>query len=137
LWNEASPARQTFYRHLGDFFAFRNEGSLVGFLVGNPIDWSSYYIRQVGVLPDFQHNKLCQTLVSSLAIYLRRHGVARIEIDIAPNNHKNIHIFNKLGFKIAGTLLTERWGAVVHLVKLLEDDNNRVFQQQFCHGDYA
>src|SRR5262245_23853928 len=48
----ASAARDRYYERAGDFLAFREGGALVGFLVGTPLDWDSYYLRYACVLPD-------------------------------------------------------------------------------------
>ncbi|MBI3544185.1 MAG: hypothetical protein HY075_13020 [Deltaproteobacteria bacterium] len=52
--DRAHPARRAFYERYVDAFLMRSGADAVGVLLGHPTDWSTYYIRYVGILPRFQ-----------------------------------------------------------------------------------
>lgn len=133
----AADMRQTkerYYRTAGDFFEFQHGGKTVGLLVGTPIDWSSYYIRSAAVLPDYQGRHLIQRFFPKLFLELRNVGVSRVEADTSPANMATMQLLTRMRFNVAGTQLTDRWGALVHLVKYLDDQPENVFLDQFCSG---
>jgi hypothetical protein len=45
-----------------------------------------------------------------------------------------MHIATRLKFNQTGTLLSERWGAMVHFTKFLSEEKEEVFLRQFCSG---
>lgn len=132
-----TPARNNFYEQAGDFFLFKDGPANIGMFVGNALDWSTYYIRSISILPDYQGLKLYQQFLAHLIQCLTQRGVARVEVHIAPSNLAHVHVANKLGFAVSGTLLSERWGALTHFTKYLGESNQLIFEKQFCAGKFS
>ena len=132
--SSTSQAKARYYRAAGDFFEFRHEGRTVGLLVGTPVDWSTYYVRSAAALPAYQGRKLIQRLLPMVFAELAAAGVERVEADTSPANMATMHLLTRLRFNVTGTVLTERWGAIVHFTKFLNEDVERAFLDQFCSG---
>ncbi len=128
------PSKGRYYRAAGDFFAFVQRDRMVGLLIGTPIDWCSYYIRSAAVLPEYQGRSLPQRFFPFLFAHLREAGVTRVEADTSPANVVTMKALTNLSFNVCGTQLSERWGALVHLVKYLDPAPQNVFLDQFCAG---
>jgi hypothetical protein len=130
-----TPAKARYYEHCADFFEFTHKGEIVGLLVCDPLDWSTYYIRSAAVLPEHQGRQLVQRFFTNLAFdQLARAGVCRADIDVSPSNLAMLHIATRLRFNPTGTVLTERWGALTRFTKFLSDDAHQIFLEQFCSG---
>lgn len=129
-----TDAKARYYREVGDFFEFRVGGRAVALLVGTPVDWSSYYLRSAAALPEFQGQKLIQRFFPRLFDTLQRAGVERVEADTSPANLAVIHSLSRLRFNVTGTVLSERFGACVHLTKFLDRPSEHTFLRQFCAG---
>jgi RimJ/RimL family protein N-acetyltransferase len=128
------PMKERYYRIAGDFFAFDVDGRMVGLLVCTPADFSSYYIRSAGALPRYVGSGLVPSFLPVLFRILKQAGVERVEADTSPSNLAVIRILTRMAFNVTGTLLTDRWGAHVHLTRYLADAPEEVFLRQFCSG---
>src|SRR4051794_30418770 len=42
--------REKYYEIAGDFFSFHLDNQMIGFFIGTPTDWSTYYFRFVWIL---------------------------------------------------------------------------------------
>lgn len=115
-----------------DVLAFRHEDSTVGLLMAHPLDWSTYYMRSVALLPEYRDRRLLTRLVERTFSPLREVGVERIEGDCAPTNGAMMRMLVGLGFLVTSTANSERWGAHVRFTKYLRDDAEDVFARQFC-----
>jgi len=117
-----------------DVFLFRTGTQTVGLLMGNPIDWSSYYIRSTALLSDYRGRNLGPMLVELLSSTLRAAGVERLEADVSPTNLSSMRgLCLDLGFVVTSTSLSERWGGLIHLTRLLSEEASTVFHRQFCN----
>ncbi len=134
LLAEEAPAKEEYYSRNGDFFLFKDEGRVVGFFVGTPIDWGSYYLRNASLLPRYQGKKLYQKFLVYFLECLAARGIKRAEGDVAPSNLGHIHVLNKLAFNISGFNISERWGALVHFTRFLDETHEQRFLDQFCWG---
>ena len=133
--SDVSSTKARYYEIAGDFFEVRRDDSTIGLLVCTPSDWSSYYLRSAALLPEHQGARIIQTFYSELLFpTLQRAGVERIELDTSPANLAMMHIATRLKFNQTGTLLSERWGAMVHFTKFLSEEKEDVFLRQFCSG---
>jgi hypothetical protein len=104
-------------------------------LICTPLDWSSYYVRSAALLPEYQGRQAIQHFLSGVLFpELTRAGVERVELDTSPSNLAMMHIATRLRFNPTGTLLTERWGALVHFTRYLAADSEQVFLDKFCAG---
>jgi ribosomal protein S18 acetylase RimI-like enzyme len=124
-----------YYAAVGDFFEVKRAGETVGLLVCNPADWSTYYVRSAALLPELQGHGVIQKFLAEVIFeVLREAGVERVDIDVAPSNLAMMHIATRLRCNATGTLLSERWGALVHFTRFLTESCERIFLQQFCAG---
>ncbi len=134
LWLESGDAKHRYYQAAGDFFAFEDRGQVVGVYVCTPVDWSSYYIRNISLLPSYEGQMLMSKMTTYVIACLSEYGVDRIEADVSPANLPNIHILTRLRFNITGTVMSERWGALLHFTRHLSSRHERAFLTQFCQG---
>jgi len=132
---DLSAAKNRYYEVFGDFFEFFHGDELAGLLVCTPTDWSTYYIRSAAMLPKFQGRRIVQHFYTNVLFpTLQRAGVERVEFDTSPSNMAMMHIATRLRFNNTGTILSERWGAMIHFTKFLATDKEEVFLRQFCAG---
>jgi hypothetical protein len=102
--------------------------------MGNPIDWSSYYIRTAALLPDYRGRDLNAKLITLLSNELANAGVERIEADTSPTNAAVLQVLClELDFRVTSTSMSERWGGLVHLTRFLTERAETVFHRQFCN----
>ncbi len=132
--SELSQAKARYYA-LADFFEVRRGGETVGLIVCNPSDWSTYYVRSAALLPEWQGHGVIQRFFAQVMFdLLRRVGVERVELDVAPSNFAMMHVAARLRFNASGTLLSDRWGALTRFTKYLAEQPERTFVRQFCSG---
>jgi hypothetical protein len=129
------PAKARWYQQMGDFFELREDGRTIGLLLGEPADWSTYYIRSAAVLREHQGRQLISTFcLRVLFKELERAGVERVECDTSPANLAMAHVLGRLRFNATGTNLSERWGALIRFTKFLNPERERTFLDQLCSG---
>jgi hypothetical protein len=130
-----TPAKSRYYQHCADFFEFTREDQVIGLLVCDPLDWSTYYVRSAAILPEHQGRQLVQRFFTAVLFdTLAAAGVERVEIDVSPTNLMMLHAATRYRFIATGTVLTERWGAHTRFTKFLNTEKQRVFTRQFCTG---
>jgi hypothetical protein len=129
-----NDAKAKYYRAAGDFFEFVHDGRTVALLIGTPVDWSTYYIRSAASLREYQGKKLIQRFFPEMFALLAAAGVERVEADTSPSNMATLHLLTRLRFNVTGTVLSERWGALVHFTRYLDPPAERTFLGQFCAG---
>ena len=127
-------SRRRYYQAVGDFFGFWRADELVAVLVCTPVDWGTYYIRSAAALPEYQGNGVIQRFFPFLFERLRAAGVERVEAEVSPSNFASLQHLLRLRFNVTGTVLSERWGAMVRLTRFLDEDATEVFLDQFCDG---
>lgn len=123
-----------YYRLAGDFFELRQGERTIGLVLGNPVDWSTYYIRSAAILPEFQCRQLVKGVLRFLLVHLSAAGVERVDADTSPSNLRVVHLLTSLDFNVSGSVLSDRWGAQVRLTRFLDERAEGVFLQQFCTG---
>ena len=126
--------RARYYRKVGDFFEFKQGSRTVGLLIGTAVDWSSYYIRSAAALPEVQGKGMIQRFFHTMFPVLKQAGVERVEAETAPTNLAVIHLLSRMRFNPTGTILSDRWGALLRLTRYLDNDAEQVFLNQFCSG---
>ncbi len=126
--------RAHYYRKVGDFFEFKQGARSVGLLIGTAIDWSTYYIRSAAALPEVQGKGMIQRFFHTMFPILKRAGVERVEAETAPTNMAVIHLLSRMRFNPSGTILSDRWGALLKLTRYLDEDAEQVFLDRFCLG---
>ena len=134
LWFDTSEPKNTYYKIAGDFFVFKDGQKTIGVFVGTPLDWGTYYLRNVSILPEYQGRKIYQKFLRRFLNYLEELNLERIEGEISPANSASIHVLLKFGFTISGINLSERWGTLLKFVKYTSLKHHEVFFKQFCHS---
>jgi hypothetical protein len=127
-------AKARYYRAVADFFEFKQAGNTVALVIGMPTDWSTYYIRSTAALPQVQGSMIIQPFMPILLDNLKSAGVERVEMDTSATNMAVLHWIMRYRFNPSGTVLTDRWGALVRFTRFLDGDAERVFINQFCSG---
>lgn len=126
-----SPARARFLAG-SDRLAFREGGEVIGLLVGNPVDWSTYYWRSVAFLPEHQGRGLLAAALERTDRIMRDAGVVRVEGEAAPINYKQVRLLLRLGYCVTGSSNSDRWGTMLRLTKFLDPSAEERFITQFC-----
>jgi RimJ/RimL family protein N-acetyltransferase len=126
-------AKLRYYRR-ADVFEVADGDETVGLVIGEPSDWSTYYLRTMGMLPDYQGRQLASSIVSFMFDVLGRAGVRRFELDTSPANMATIQVLTRLRFNVTGQITSERWGALLRFTKFLDDRAEEVFLDSFCTG---
>jgi hypothetical protein len=134
LRSGATAALNRYYEAVGDFFEFKMGPRTVGLLIGTPTDWSTYYIRSAAALPEVQGKKVIQRFFPEMFAVLKAAGVERVEAETSPSNTATLHLLSRLRFNPSGTVLTDRWGALMRFTCFLDDAAEQVFLDQFCVG---
>jgi RimJ/RimL family protein N-acetyltransferase len=131
LQEPMGPAKLQFLRE-SDVLAFRHDEKLVGYLLGQPSDWSSYYVRSLTILPRWRGQGLIAAIAAGLDRTLRTAGVQRIEADTASDNAAMALGFLRHGWVATGFNNSDRWGATVRYTRYLTDEATAVFRNQYC-----
>jgi RimJ/RimL family protein N-acetyltransferase len=115
-----------------DVVLYRHAGRVIGVWLGHPVDWSTYYVRSVALLPEYRDRRVMTEFVKRTYVPLAAAGVERIECECSPANIPMMKIMASLGFIVVATANSERWGATVRFSKFLRPEAERVFARQFC-----
>lgn len=134
LHSESGPAKEIYYNKCVDIFSFKDGDKIVGVFIGNPIDWSSYYMRFTYVQPDYRGKNIFSHCSDYMTKILSHFPIDRIEAEISPSNLGQIKRIHNLGFNITGMRLSERWGGLNIMTKFLNIKHKKVFLNQFCQG---
>lgn len=135
--DRGDPRKEIYYRNVGDFFDFHDGDKVIGVFVGNPIDWSTYYIRSIVVSSEYRGFGFYKKCLSHLIETLTERKIKRIEIEVVPNNHGHLHVLNKMGFQVNGSTNSERWGNVLKLTRFTDERYLKMFDTSFCFGQDA
>lgn len=128
-------ARNVYLREHADLFLIRSDDEPVGYVICNPTDWSTYYLRSTAVLPSFQRRGIFSQLLVFLGETLATLGVARLVLDTNPMNTPVLRATQRQGFAISGQRISERWGALVELTRFLQSGHRRAFQSKYVPND--
>lgn len=126
-----TPAKRRFSDAM-DVFLMRHDGHVIGTFLGHPLDWSTYYMRSVAILPEYRDRRLLTRLVEAMYGPLQAVGVERMEGEVSPANLPMMRMLVGLGWLVSATVNSERWGTMVRLTKFLRDDAETTFVHHFC-----
>lgn len=132
FFNEPFTEGKRRFLSMADTFLLLHEGRTIGYALGHPGDWSSYYVRNGAVLPEYRERRLSGFLMDALVAPLRAHGIQRMEGDCSPANTPMVRMMTQAGYVITGTNNSERWGTLLHFTKYLSEEANAAFMKQFC-----
>lgn len=131
---EPLTAAKRAFLERSDAFLFWHDGTPVGLLIGNPVDWSTYYWRTVAFLPAYRGRGLLAAALEETDRRLAAHGVARVEGETAPNNYAQLRLLLRLGYVVTGSTESDRFGSMLRLTKFLTPGPRETFERQFCRG---
>lgn len=114
-----------------DCFLFRVDGEVAGVAMTHPWDWTTYYLRSTGILPQYRERRVITQFIERIEKPLRAAGVERIESEVSPANAPMIRAFANLGYIVTGQVATERWGLLLRYTKFISDDASAVFRRQY------
>ena len=115
-----------------DVLMLRSAGATIGLLAAHPLDWSTYYMRTVALLPEFRDRRLLTRLMHLTYEPLRAAGVERIEGDCSPANTPMMRMLVNEAFLVTSTINSERWGSMLRFTKFLREEAQEVFARQYC-----
>lgn len=130
-----TPAKLRFLE-ASDRFVFLDGHRAAGVLVGQPVDWSTYYWRTVAFLPEYQGRGLLAAALERTDAVMREVGVERVEGEAAPTNYRQVRLLHRLGYCVTGSTNSERFGALLRLTKFLAPRGQETFTSRFCQGSY-
>lgn len=131
---EDGPAKARFCERAMDAFAVEDGGRCVGVFVGQAWDWGTYYLRYLAMLPSHRGHGAVAGVIEQFAAFLGRQGFERLEADVSVSHLGQLRRVIGCDFYPMGTLHSERWGALLHLVRFLSDRHEAVFLNQFSAG---
>ena len=115
-----------------DIIELRHNDRTVGVVIGEPEDWSTYYIRTLAVVQEYQRPALIRRFVREcLEKHLRAHHVERVTADTSPANVAMTRFFAEFHFHATGHQLSERWGPMVRYTKFLDPHCEAAFHVRF------
>lgn len=139
-WFRMSPERrkkaQEFWKHYDalhhEWFLFLGpKGAPIGWHMGEAEDYQTFYMRNTGILPEYQGRGLYRAFLKAFSDYLGELGYERITSQHKPTNKSILILKLKQGFVIGGLEMTENWGALVKMVKIIPQDRRESFYAQF------
>lgn len=126
-------AKGHYLRTASDLIELQHLGRTVGVLVGAPEDWSSFYVRILAFLPEYQRPALTRRFVRECLFEpLAARGVERIVAETWPTNIAMTRGFTEMQFHVTGHQLSERWGALVRYTKFLDPAREAAFEKRFA-----
>jgi ribosomal protein S18 acetylase RimI-like enzyme len=134
IGDKVAHNRRVYYELSGDFFLLRSADATVGWFAATIADWSTYYLRSSGIIPEFQKQGIYKNFIASLLKFLSAYPVERVTAEVSPANLPVIKTLTTNGFNITGVDNTDRWGALVRLTKYLHTSGQETFLRHFCSG---
>jgi GNAT superfamily N-acetyltransferase len=115
-----------------EWFLFLDpKGKPIGWHMGEAEDFQTFYMRNTGILPEYQGRGLYRAFLKAFSAYLGELGYERISSQHKPTNKSILILKLKQGFVIGGFEMTENWGALVKMVKIIPQDRRESFFRQF------
>ncbi|HVJ64403.1 MAG TPA: GNAT family N-acetyltransferase [Bdellovibrionota bacterium] len=112
------------------------DGTPMGWMMGEMDNHNTFYMRNTGVLPEYQGQGIYKELLEHMIAYLGELGYERISSHHLVTNNRIIITKLKQGFYFAGLELTEQWGPMAKLVKILVKDREDSFITQYGRFDH-
>ncbi len=115
-----------------EWFLFLDpKGKPIGWHMGEAEDYQTFYMRNTGILPEYQGKGLYGAFLKAFVPYLGSLGYERISSQHKPTNKPILILKLKQGFVIGGFEMTENWGALVKMVKIIPQDRRESFYRLF------
>ena len=121
-----------FWKAHHEWFLFLDsKGKVVGWFMGEAESVIAFYMRNTGILPKHQNKGIYNEFLKVLLKYLKDLGYERISSQHKVTNKKILLSKIKAGFIITSLELTEMWGPMVKLVKIIHKDRRDYFVESF------
>lgn len=115
-----------------EWFLFLDpKGKPIGWHMGEAEDHMTFYMRNTGIIPKYQNRGLYGVFLKAFTAYLGELGYERISSQHKPTNKSILILKLKQGFVIGGFEMTENWGALVKMIKIIPNDRRESFYRQF------
>ncbi|MFJ6895202.1 GNAT family N-acetyltransferase [Streptomyces hokutonensis] len=114
-----------------------SQASAVGWLTGEMEDHETFYVRTVGIAPEYRHTGIPERFYPHFLEYLKALGYERVTSQHHPNNRAIIILQLRAGFSIEGFNIDERWGPQVKMVRYLHGDREAEFHRRFWLPEYS
>lgn len=109
------------------FLFLDRNGKTIGWFMGEPENAVTFYMRNTGILPSHQNQGLYRVFMKALILYLKEVGYERITSHHKTTNRKILIAKLQAGFSICSLELTESFGPMVKMVKILHKDRQNYF----------
>jgi len=114
-----------------DVLVFRSGGADVGLCLGQPTDWSTYYVRSFALLPEVRDRRFASEFQVWIAATLKGIGVQRMEAETSPANVPMNRLFQSAGWMVTAMVNSERWGTALRYTRFLEPQAEEAFRRQY------
>lgn len=114
-----------------EYFLFKQGNKTIGWCYGEMEDFETFYMRNTGILPQYQNHGIYQEFLCTFFKYLKELGYQKISGQHNLSNSRIISLKMKLGFIVVGTENHDRWGSLVKLVKFLDPKREKIFNETF------
>ncbi|MGA1793319.1 MAG: GNAT family N-acetyltransferase [Thermoplasmatota archaeon] len=88
----------------GCFLTAKESGSLLGFLVGVPLNGSTLRILMLAVRAPSSRKGVGSLLMGSAEAYASHRKMSSVMLEVGTNNEEGIKFYTKLGYRITGLI---------------------------------
>lgn len=131
-----SDLKDRYLRHACDFFIFKKNTEVVGTVICEIQDWTTYYLRYITINPEHRNNNLTLSFVKAIEHILQNYKIEKITCDVSPTNLGQVSRMSQAGYVYTGNVLSERFGANIRLTKFIKDDCWKAYNQNFIQRFY-
>lgn len=111
-----------------EYFLFYHQQTPIGWSFGRMENAITYRMNNTGVLPQFQRQGIYSAFTRHMLAYLKELGYERVTSYHHLTNRAVLTAKLKLGFNIAGTMMSEDVGATVQLTYFFYPDTFQAFE---------
>lgn len=108
----------------------------VGWNMGDAYDYTTFYMRNTGVLPEHQNKGLYRQFCERFEAFIKDVGYERIVSHHYGTNRRILITKLKMGYVISGMELHEMFGPLVKVLKLLPEDRREAYYKIYGSMDH-
>lgn len=131
-----SQAKANYLNHACEYFAFKMNGVIVGFFMGEVMDWSTYYIRYIIIAKNHRSNNLTTLFFQELEKIMSEYELDKICLDVSSAHVSHVSRMSQIGYVCNGNMLSERFGSIIRLTKYIKEESWTVFNKSFTQMFY-
>ena len=136
LKDKNSYLKEKYLRHFCDFFTIKLGQKIIGVVVCEILDWSSYYLRFITIEKEHRNKNLTLKFVSVVESVMANVGIDKVICDVSPANLGQVGRMSSAGYLCTGSFLSERFGANLRLTRYLSEDSKKKFDENFIQIFY-